>query len=401
MRRRLRSTGLYETSWQDMTDFVKRWGTIDIAVDDVKLNKFRLSGINLTCRNDTGRFNDETNMSSLWFGYMTRYRSLVRIQAGYSTASGELPSDGTLGVFILTDELEQDASKNEIVLRCSSIQSVFNEVRARELPLINTNLSASDIITRIRDHTDGAGVSIFQQFISTAAWVISTTTNIYTLNTDTTLENMTCWDLMEKLAESETFVLTINRTGGIEFRGRDARQSTSQFGFRGQGFDQQNVIKLNGEKEALNKLYTYVRFKHLQPDTSTSYVTSGTTTSVDATNLSWRYGQRVYEFENLFTTVTATAQTIANTAFTEYSVVRKEINFDAKLHPTLEILDRVDFSYRSYDAAFSSIWDVMVWDTDRWSREGNNFDYEQKPYKILGKRMNLDNFSMNIKAREI
>lgn len=401
VKRRSPSDGKYESSWQDMTDLVKKWGTIETSVDDVRLNRFRHSGINITCRNDTGRFNDETNSSSLWFGYMTRYRSLVRIQAGYDTSDGELPSDATQGIFILTDEIEQDASKNEVTLRCSSLQSIFSEVRAREVPGLNVTLTAADIIARIRDHSDGAGNNIFREFITSTAWVISTTTNNYTLNTDTTLEEMTCWDLMEKLAEAETYVLMVNRTGGLEFRGRGARQSTSQWSFNGQGFPEQNIIKLNGEKEAVNKLYTYIRFKYLEADTSSSFVTAGTTTSVSNANLSWKYGQRIYELENLFTPSATTAQTIANAAFTEYSVIKKEIDFDAKFHPTLEVLDRVNLSYRSYDIAFNSLWDVIVWDTGKWSREGNNFDYQDKPYKLLGKRINLDNFSMNITAREI
>ena len=399
-KRRDPSTGRYEANWQDATEFVKRWGTIDTAVDDVRLNKFTHSGVNVTCRNDTGRFNDETNSSSLWFGWMTRYRSLMRIQAGYKTAGGELPSDATQGIFILTDEIEQDAVSNEVTLRGSSLQSVFDEVRARELPGIGATFTASELVTRIRDHTDGAGLSIFQEFISSGAWTIQTTTNYYVFNTDT-LENMTTWGLMEKLAEAEGNVLLINRTGGIEFRNRDPRQSSSQFSFFGQGFPRQNIIKLKNENEAVNKLFTFFRLKYLDADTSTSYVTAGTTTAVSASNISWRYGQRVYEADNTFPLNTTTAQTIVNDLFTDFSGVKKEMDIDAKFHPTLEVLDRVDVSYRSYDVAFNSLWDVMVWDTDTWSREGNNFDYDGKAYKILGKRINLDNFVMGTKLREI
>lgn len=400
VKRRSRADGLYEANWQDLTEFVKKWGTIETSVDDLKLNRFRHSGINITCRNDTGDFNDETNLSSHWFGYMTRYRSLVRIQAGYDTGDGELPSDSTQGIFILNDEIEQDAGTNEVTLRCSSIQSVFDEVRAREVNFGSLTAVASEIVTRIRDHTDGSGNFVFRQFITSTAWTISSTTSNYVLNTNT-LEDMTCWGLMEKLAEAETFVLLVNRTGGLEFRNRDPRQSTSQFSFYGQGFQNQNVIKLNGEKESINKLYTFVRVKYLAADTATSYVTAGTTTTVSPTSLTWRYGQRVYEFENTFIANTTTAQTIADGAQSEYGTVRKELDFNAKFHPTLEVLDRVDFSYRSYDVGFNNLWDVMVWDTDDWSREGNNFDYDGKNYKLLGKKINLDNFSMGVKAREI
>lgn len=401
VKRRLQSTGLYEANWQDLTEFVKKWGSVEMSIDDIRLNKFRFSGVNVTCRNDVGKFNDETNSSSHWYGYMTRYRSLIRIQAGYSTPGGELPSDSTQGIFVLTDEIEQDANRNEVVLRCSSLQSIFDEVRATDINFGSLTALSSEFMTRIRDHTDGVGTFVFRQFITSTAWTIQATTTQLVLNTATSLDGISAWELMEKLAESEGFVLFINRTGGIEFRNRDPRTTTSMYSFRGQGFPNQNIISLGGEVEAVNKLYTYVRYKYLQPDTSTSFVTAGTTTAVNSSNTAWKYGQRTYEMENLLSPSTATAQGVANAFLAEFDDVKKEITFDAKFHPEMQVLDRIDFSYRSYDIAFNSLWDVMVWDTDIWSREGNNFDYEGKAYKILSRRTDLDRFVTSIKAREI
>lgn len=400
VKRRKQSDGKFEADWQDVTEFVKKFGTVDLSVDDIRLNRLRHSGVNLTFRNDIGRFNDETNSSSLWFGYMTRYRTLVRVQGGYEVSSGELPSDSSQGVFVLNDELEQDADSNEVVFRCSALPVIFEEVRADRIPGLNATQTASDIIARIRDHSDGSGNNIFREFITSTAWTIQATTNNYVLSTDSTLENMSVWQLMEKLAEAETFVVLPTRTGGLEFVDRDARTTTSQFSFYGQGFPNQNVIRLKGEKEAVNKLYTYARMKYLDADTSTSYVSAGTVTAVASTNTAWRFGQRTYEFENQFAHNTATAQGIVDGFVQEFQEVKKEVEFDAKMHPTLQPLDRVELSYRSYDVAFGSLWDVMVWDTDKWSREGNNFDYDAKPFVILSRKTNLDSFVTTIRARE-
>lgn len=405
IKRRLTSNGLYEANWQAITELVKKWGSADYAIDDTRLNRFTHSGVNLLVRNDTGRFNDETNTSSLWFGYLTRYRTLVRIQAGYlDEFNTEYPPDPTQGIYILTDEPEISGISNDVNLRCSSLRVIFDELRADRLPGLNATFTASQIVTRIRDHTDGAGVAIFQQFITSGAWTIQTTTNNYipaTTGSNNSLDQLSVWGLMEKLAEAEGFVLLLNRTGGIEFRNRSSRTTTAAFAFRGQGFHPQTVIKLAKETEAVNKLYTYVRYKYLAPDTSTSFVTAGTTTSVNPTNTSWIYGQRVYEFENTFAQNTATAQTIADNFFTNFGSIRKEVEFDAKMVPTLEALDRITLSYRSYDIGFSSLWDVMIWNTGTWAREGQNFDYEGEPYNVLSRRLNLDNFSMTIRAREI
>lgn len=402
IKRRQNSDGLFESSWTPITEYVKKWGGISAAIDDVKLNKFTHSGANLTCRNDTGKFNDETNSSSLWYGYLTRYRTLVRIQAGYydTDGSSELPSDPTVGVFVLNDEVEVSGKTNEVVLRLSALKSIFDEVRARDVNFGSLTALASEIVTRIRDHTDGSSRFIFREFITSTAWTIQATTNRYVVNTDT-LEDMTVWQLMEKLAEAEAFVVLVNRTGGVEFRNRDARTTTSAFDFAGQGFRNQTVIGIEREAEALDKLYTFFRLKYLEADTSTSYVTAGTTTSVVSTNTSWKYGQRVYEAENTLIKDQSTAQVLVNAELAEFSQVKKEMEFEAKFVPQMEVLDRITMSYRSYDLSFHSLWDVMVWDADRWSVEGQNFDYHTKPYKVISRNMNLDNFSMKIRAREV
>ena len=400
VKRRNQSDGKYEADWQDVTEFVKKFGTVDVSVDDIRLNRFRHSGVNVVFRNDIGRFNDETNSSSLWFNYMTRYRTLVRVQAGYENDQGELPSDSSQGVFLLNDELENDADSNEVVFRCSALPVVFEEVRAERIPGLNATQTASDIITKIMNHSDGSGNNIFREFITSTSWTIQATTQNYLLSTDATLQNMSVWQLMEKLAEAEQFVVLPTRTGGLEFVDRDARTTTSQFSFYGQGFPEMNVIRLKGEKEAVNKLYTYARLKYLDPDTATSYVSAGTTTAVASTNTAWRFGQRTYEMDNQFAHNTATAQAIVDGFVSEFQDVKKEVEFDAKLHPTLQALDRIELSYRSYDIAYASLYDVAIFDADVFSREGQNFDYDGKPYVVLSRKSNLDNFVMTIRARE-
>mgnify|MGYP001618009821 CR=1 FL=1 len=406
IKRRLRSTGLYEANWQNISSLVKKWGSIDYAVDDTRLNRFTFSGANLVVRNDFGDFNDETNTSSLWFGYLGRYKSLLRIQAGYQDCkANQFPTDPTQGIYVMTDEPEISGETQDFNLRASSLRSVFDGVKARDIPGLGATFTASEIVARVRDHTDGSGVAIFQQFISTAAWTIQTTTAYYRPQTDGSedmrLEDMSAWDLMQKVAESEGFVLLVNRTGGLEFRNRDARTTTAAFDFRGQGFHPMNIIKAPKEREAINKLYNRFKLKYLQADTTTSYVSAGTTTSVNGTNTSWLFDQREYEMENTWVQNTATAQTVVDGLLTNLGSVRKEAEWDAKMVPQLEAMDRITLSHRSYDVNQGSLWDVMVWDTDRWEVEGQNFDYNLKPYTCLSRRLNLDTFAMTIKGREI
>jgi len=402
IKRRLQTTGKYETSFTDVTSFVKKWGSLTHFTDDIRLNRFTHNGINLTMNNDTGKFNHETSNQSLWTGFLTRYRTLIKIEAGYgdSTAS-ELPTDTSLGVFILDDEIEIDAESNEALLHCSSLRSVFHEVRAVDIPGLGTTQTASQIVTRIRDHTDGSGNFIFREFITSTSWSIQATVNNYNFATSTTLEGMSTWDMMEKLAEAENFVVYISRSGTLTFKDRNPNTTSSQFSFLGQGYNRQNIVKIKSYKESLNKLYNYIRLKYLTADTSTSFVTAGTITSVDPSNPSWKYGSRVYEFENTFVTNTTTAQSIASFLFSELGVVKNELEFDALFTPQIDMLDRVNVSYQSIESAANSLWDVAIWDTDLWALESQNFEFTDKPFKVLAVSHDLDSFISNFRLREV
>jgi hypothetical protein len=420
IKRKSASTGLYESDWQNITPYVIRWGNITSSVDDVRLNRFNLSGITIQVDNSSGKFNDENNISSLWYGYLTRYGTLLKIEAGYQTLPGatgwgdawgfawggtssEYPTDPTQGIFILDQEISIP-NDNNVTLNASSLKAVFENVKATEVPGIGATLTASEIVELIKSHSDGAGLPIFQQFISSGAWHIQTTTNYYNFATSTSLNLQdvgTAWGLLEKLAEAEGYVLTINRSGEFIFTDRTANTTASQFSFYGQGFPRQNVIRVNSYKEALNKVYNSFRLKYLTPDTTSSYVTAATSTTIAPANVQWKYGARIYEFENTAVLNVATAQGIVDNLFNEFSSVKGEVDLIAKFNPELDPLDRVDVSHYSYSLADKTLWDGFNWDEAEWSKEGENFDWDNKAFKIISKSINLDDFSESFRMREI
>jgi hypothetical protein len=409
IKRRQKSDGKYESSWQDITQYVKRFGTLESAIDDVELNKFTHNGLTLLVDNDAGKFNKENNLNSLWSGYLTRYRTLVRVQAGYTTDSGELPlSDTTVGIFIADNEISIKSNSNDVTLKCSSLRSLFDDVKARDLPGIAATLTASEIISRIRDHTDGSGNFVFREFITSTSWTIETTTANYLANTDTSIQDMTVWELMEQLAVAEAKVILINRTGGIEFRTRDPRQATIQWTFTGQDFPRPTIQAITDYKEASDKYYNRFRLKYLEPETSTSYVETGTTLVVNDTNTAWLYGDRVFNFENrLIPDATAAAATVSR-LHTEFGqTIPSEAVIKTEFVPQLELLDRVAASFHSYDLAGSTRWDIFDWAPDTgdtgatWSAEGENFDWDNKAFKLISRKLDLDDFSMEFRMREI
>lgn len=410
IKRRSSSTGLYESSWYEITDFVKSWGRPTVAIDDVRLNLFSNSGLMLKVRNDTGAFNVESSSDSLWNGYLTRYRTLVKIEGGYIDSAGsEYPTIPSLGVFLMDGEIVMDTKTNDATLRLKSITSPFEEFRADEIAGLSGSMTASEIIGKIRDATDGTGNFLFQNFITSGAWNIQSTSNLYPFLTVQT-PNLSVWGLMNKLAEAEGFILAATRFGGIDFRDREARTATSQFSFYGQQYSRQNVISIDSQKESVDKLYTNFRLKFNEADTTTSYVTAGENTLINNSSTSWKYGRRNYEFENLMINSVA-AQTIVNNLLSEFTVLKLELNVTTKFMPDVEISDAIDLNYRSYDLVSTNLWDTEYWASDAaidpndgltWDdNSGESISFEGTLFKVLSKAHDLDRFTTNFVLREI
>ena len=401
IKRRRGSDGLFESAWYEITDYVQRFGSVSRDIDTVRRSRFLNSGVNLVCRNDEGKFNDEENLNSFWYGYLTRFSTLVKVEGAYLDSVGsDVLSDSSLGVFILDQELPISGSKGTVSLKCSSLRSIFDKEKATAVAGLAGTKTASEVIAILRDHTDGAGTTIFRQFITSTSWTIQTTTTNYVLATDTTLDGLSVWDLMEKLAEAENMVPLITRSGGFEFRTRDERTTTAAFAFSGQGFSDPNIMSLDEYKEPWDRFFTGVRIKFGEADTSTSYVNAGTTTVVSPSNLRWKYGQRVLEFDNGFIPNTATAQTLADSILTESSTLKREISFTASMVPTLEVLDLITANYRSYDITGQTLWDHFAWDGANWATEGETFDWTAKRFIVQSVATNLDDFKMKVVARE-
>lgn len=415
LKRRDANTGLFETAWIDISDYVKSWGTYESSIDAVRLNRFSHSGLDLICRNDSGAFNPYTDNNSVWFGSLTQFRSLVKIDAGYCDEDGnELPTETSQGVYILSEDLVRNATTNEAFLRCKSLASIFDDVMADEVGGLGGTQTAAELVARIRDHTDGAGSYVFRQFITSSSWTIQTTTIYYNLATTTSgLENMTAWELMAKLAECEGFVVLINRSGGLEFRNRSERTTTAAFEFYGQGFGAPNIINFEEAHDAMDKYYNHFRLKWTDADTSTSYVAAGTNTLVDPSSAVWKFGRRTYHFSNEFFQTASTAQTVVDNLVAEFADVKEEIRLTAKFIPHIEVLDKIALSYHSYDLASeaNSLWDIMMWasaaavqpdDGGNWALEsGENFDYNEAQFKVLSKSTSLDDFTTTLTLRKV
>ncbi len=246
VKRRDAITGLFESEWQDISNDVKKWGTLKTEIDSVRLNKFKFGTLKMTFANDAGRFNDPDDPASFWFGYLPMQRTLLRIKTGFYN---DVLEDGIyhrekFPVSSIWDDVDTvwdrgnslwdseatsqfkgivsgdifTSDKNETSFNIRPTLQLFRDYEARNLNAYDTSMTASKFMTMVRDHQDVNNNYIFRPFFddTTASWLISSTTAIYPDLSTSTAENVintNVWDVMNKLAEAENFVIYISKGG--------------------------------------------------------------------------------------------------------------------------------------------------------------------------------------------
>src|SRR3990172_1797800 len=241
----------YETNWYDISDYVISLGNVRWTVDDIKYSFVKPEGVSLVCDNNRGVFDPETNQASFWNGYLTRYKTLVRLEAGFiePNTTTEIPpanltsnaSTSTQFIGVLNEPIVT-SDENQVVLNVKSLASVLEDSPANSLIVASVGaigagkLTASDLMTRMRDATDGSSNFIFRPLITSTVWSLTATTNTLTaIDTSTVLDNFSCWDLGVKLAEAQNFGLWITKIGGVNFNPKTDILS-SGFEFSGRGY---------------------------------------------------------------------------------------------------------------------------------------------------------------------
>lgn len=447
IKRRILSTGLFESDWLDISRDVRNYGKIKQEIDPARLYKFSFSNAKLVVANDEGKYNPEDNEASLWYGYLNQQRTLVQIDAGYVRhtlgSSGqwinqEIPAaslydealwdsevtlwDDNISATQFTGVISGDialSDKNEVVFNIKPLTSIFQEYPARNLTgWTSTGLTASQFVTMLRDQTDGSGSFIFRPFFgdTTANWDIASTSVVYSnLNTSTAkgVIDSTVWDIVEKLAEAEDHVPYVSKEGRFRFVARDAT-TTVAFEFHGVGsFNTtygHTIKSISNYGRKITKYYSRVQVKFIDADTATSYFVQESAFQVSGGNNPWILGHRTYSIENFYIPNTAAAQTVANNTFNEYSDLKNEITFKTSFVPQLELLDRISIYYDPSEVRTNSLWDQNNWAADDTSTSqdlvfdasrGDSIKIQGTEFKFLSIETDLETFENTFIAREI
>lgn len=447
IKRRIYSTGQFETDWFEITKYVKSWGTLSKEIDTERPNRFRFGGVTLKLRNDNAEFNPEDDESSFWYGYASRNRTLLRIVSGFideTETTGLISQAYFPGANAIFDEsLFDDAtfddtnnmfigiilgdcfisSNNEITIKAQPLQQIFREYPAQALSgYTSTGITASQFVDMLRDQTDGGGSFVFRPFFSgtVTAWNYTTTSityaNLNTTGANDVIDN-NCWDVLEKLSEVENFLVYVDNDGIFNFRSKQIASTSSSFDFYGPGYFNSgygNVIKqINRYGPATSKFYSRVQIKYREEDTATSYVVHQASLTVSGASAAWNIGLKSYEIDNTWIPTSTVAETIALNLFQYLSAVKKEIEFTTTFIPHLDLLDIIRISYDGSGSTPdpNSLWDLNNWaDTsgssandmywDGSSGRGDPFKLNNKEFSISKIDINLDTFETKFLCRE-
>lgn len=422
IKRKSLATGLFESEWQDVSDEVQTWGRVRKEIDSVRYGKITFSDLITKMDNSSGMFNPEDDESSLWFGYGSQQRTLVRVEAGFiSSVKGddgiwtntEFPAQPEVFHGIISGDIPL-SDQNIVSLPVRPLLQIFRDFPARNLSgFTSTGLSASQFMTMVRDQTDGSGNFLFRPFFgdTTSAWNITPTTDVYAnLNTATAEDvyDKTVWDIMEKLLEAENMVVYIRRDGSFNFTPRDAT-TTVAFQFSGAGFVNNEYghtikrVSRYGKKQT--DYFSRVEVKFRQDDTYTSFRVREATLTVSGVNDPWNRGAKTYQFENLWVANTLAADVILEAIYDSVTVLKNQIEFTASFVPHLEVLDRVRLSYDSGDQDPRSRWDSANWaapavDAEEdliWAKVGGDaIRLVNSDFKILSVELDLEKLETKI-----
>lgn len=422
MKRRLATTGLFETDWVEITEDVKSWGSINSSIDFERQGKLAFSGLDIVVQNTEGLYNPEDNVNSYWYGYASQQRTLIKVECGFyfqwkgtdgRWVNEELPDDPTVFVGILSGNTSV-SDQNEVVLPIQPLSQVFRDLPASYLTgFTSTGITASKFMEILRDQTDGAGSLVFRPFFNdtTTHWEITQTSVVYSnLNTSSAVDlaQIDCWTAIETLAQSENYIAYITPTGKFRWVPKTVGASAT-FQFFGVGISPNTewghtIKRIFRYGKKLTNFYSRVAVKFINADTNTSFAVTALAFAVSGSNTAWNLGLRTYSIENFWIPNTATAQSVAGAVFSDVSSLDEEINFSTSLIPHLNLLDRVLLNYDASD--FSTIrgyWDFSAWDTElTWDEaRGDAIILNNEPFKILSITINLDNLETRFVARQI
>jgi hypothetical protein len=266
--------GNYEDEWYRIDEinaesYVINWGVFTLEIDREIIANFQSSSNTIIVKNTRGEFNYEGDLRSLFYGFLNRRYTKIKIEAGYKSSTGNVSFINTIYEgYIDRVDISPDNTANITIL---SYYSIFTKYDISDLGLTG-RLSFKSILGSILDQEK------IRKILAIGAPVLAQDAYI----SDSTKLQGTYWDVINYIAfrsnsipllESSEFKF-VSRTPSTDikfnFKGRGTKETCSIYnilGYDDEGIDKIRVLwKDSDEDSTLEALTTNetLRKKYLE-----------------------------------------------------------------------------------------------------------------------------------------
>jgi len=228
---------VFETDWLQvdhyaLTNRIVSWGTVTLSIDDYegRIGAFNCSNLTMTTKNDDGLWNVETDERSLWYGWLNRKFTKVRIDCGYLDADGN-----EIGVETVFEGIINKVKMGDMqtaTVECLSYQTILQKYDITDLSMTGSK-TINDILTLIMNQ---AKITKYIPYVAPDVDVNSTID-------DTSLIEGTYWEVIKNLAfKSNSVPLVYGSSFQMVSR---TVTGVSIWDFKGKGSANSDIFKID------------------------------------------------------------------------------------------------------------------------------------------------------------
>ena len=402
--KRVLTNGNYETTWQDISPYVVSYPVIKKSFGDtVYLGDYIIDAGTIIFNNSTRFFNPENENRSFFYGYLTRYRTKIKIEYGFYDDDGE-EVQGLVFYGIFFSE-PSNSDDGRISFSLAPLIKVFQNYAAYGVSTSGSPSSA-DMIDRIVKQTRNE-IRIFDRFMEGAndseRYKInpnSETLLLSSISAPSIAQDDTCWKKISDYSFAEDFFPYIDNTGNFVWDKKSATDEI-QWVFNGAGSNDGDygvkIVSIDEERSGINNVWT--RFV-IEYNDQTFYTASDTWEPGDGSYQDI-YGERTYSYTILDLDL-AGATTIASALKEQYKAPKREWSITTVLLPQLELKDRVQINYvGQISTARPFIVSVSSLDESELGTYLNSINLIEVDAKIIELSHDFDARTSKFKLREV
>lgn len=277
--------GTFESSWYDISGYVQRYPVLTRGFGDIsRVLDYNIVSFNLDLNNISRAFNNISDPSSLFFGYLTRRFFKIKIEVGYiNDDNTEL--EGLVYYALNIGDPKNDSDGN-ITFTCADVLTIFNNYSVANVS--SSSGTTVQIIDRIYDKQQNAS-EVFWKFFEGDS--IDTSIATLTVSSPTLYDSQTAWEKIMLYLGYENFFCYVDNRGYFTVATKEATPDIKWFlngagcvTLNDYGINIIDIVELDGVKD----FYPRVTIK----DTDESEQTSSVSWTPDDGGEVDQYGER-------------------------------------------------------------------------------------------------------------